>query len=170
MNELSLVKSLYRSLPVPRENLRAAIITVSGHAKITQDLTTAPLNFTNAALARTSASGGDCPFGEALGIAGKLFKTKAIQGVLQIGVLLMAGYSDDELSQPAKGLQERGVILYAVGLGREVNCSTISNVTSEPVKEFFVSAADFPFIEAAERTLIEKLTRGLYTTYFAPEL
>ena len=146
------------------QNLRTAIISVSNDTKIIQDLKVLSSNSTEVAL-ESPSSGGLCTFGRALEATGKMFKTKGMKGIPQILIVLMAEKSSDDVSKPANDLHKAGVLVYLVSLKETINASTVNNLPSDPVSEYFISFPNFSAADSATQALLDKMNIGLLYKY-----
>ena len=158
--QLDLARNFIHLLPVDPQSLRTAIISVSNGTKIIQDLKAPSSNSTEVFL-ESPSSGGLCTFGRGLEATRKLFKSKGMAGIPQILIVLLAEKSDDDVSKPADGLHKAGVLVYSVGLKETINASTVNNLPSDPVSEFFISSPDFAAVVSTKQALLDKLNRGL---------
>ena len=147
------------------QSLRTAIISVSNGTKIIQDLKTPASSNSTEVFLESPSSGGLCTFGRGLEATSKLFKTKGMTGIPQILIVLLAEKSDDDVSKPANNLRKAGVLVYSVGLKETINASTVNNLPSDPVSEFFISSPDFAAVVLTKQALLDKLNRGLLYKY-----
>lgn len=160
LQQLDLARNTFHSLPVDPQNVRTAIISVSDGAKIIQDLEI-PQSNPSAVSSAFPPPGGLCTFGQGLETTSALLKAKGIRGVPQVLVVLLAGKSDDDISKPANDLRKAGVLVYSVGLKETVNESTVSDMASDPISEYFISSPGFPDVDSTKKALLDKLERGL---------
>lgn len=126
-------------------------------------------NFTEVFL-ESPSSGGLCTFGHGLEATRKMFKTKGMKGTPQFLIVFLAEKSDDQVSKPASKLHKAGVLVYSVGLKETITASTVNNLPSDPVSEFFISFPDFAAVDSTKQALLDKLNRGLlykYTIYLS---
>ena len=162
--QLDLARNFILLLSVDRQNLRTAIISVSDGFKIIQDLKVPTSNSTVVSL-ESPSSGGLCTFGRGLEATGKMFKTKGMMGIPQLVIVLLAGKSSDDVSKPANDLHKAGVLVYSVGLKKTINASTVINLPSDPVAEYFLSFPDFAAVDSTKQALLDKLNRGFLNKF-----
>ncbi|KAF6731520.1 Collagen alpha-1(XXI) chain [Oryzias melastigma] len=104
--------------------------------------------------------GGNTRTGTAIKFAtDKLFglSERGPQGVSRIAVVLTDGKSQDEVFKVAEAARNKGVILFAIGVGSETEESELRNIANKPSSTYVFSVKDYKAISRIIQVIRQKL-------------
>lgn len=107
--------------------------------------------------------GGNTRTGTAIKFAtDKLFglSERGPQGVSRIAVVLTDGKSQDEVFKVAEAARNKGVILFAIGVGSETEESELRNIANKPSSTYVFSVKDYKAISRIIQVIRQKLCEG----------
>lgn len=81
--------------------------------------------------------------------------SRANQRVPQIAVVITDGDSEDEVEEPAQRLRQKGVIVFAIGVGK-ANQQELEDIANQPSQRFLFTIDSYQ--------ALQRLTKGLLQT------
>ena len=155
---LDFVKSLTRAFVISPADTKVGAIVFSSRSELqfnfNQYTTQAQLE---TAIDNIKHPGYRTKTGLALTMSKDQLFNDARPGVPRVLVILTDGRANDDVVKPSEELREIGVVIFAVGLGKNYNEKQLISMTA--TKEN-VLTADFPDMMTIVTTLQEKLCKG----------
>ena len=139
---MDIVKYIYSSFPISREDVRVALGVISSNPEIifsfdkyvdkqSLDIAVSSVEYPGTLQ--------DLNIGQSLTVAKEmLYASSSRKAVRKILVLLVQGESHDAISDPVRRLRDGGVEIYCLGVGKRINASELAEIASAPAEKHIV--------------------------------
>ncbi|XP_071325050.1 collagen alpha-6(VI) chain-like [Trachinotus anak] len=86
--------------------------------------------------------------------------SRANQRVPQVAVVITDGESTDSVAEPAQSLRDRGILVFAIGVG-EANEQELQSIANEPPHHFVFTIDDYPALETIRERLLQTVCNSV---------
>ncbi|XP_039592174.1 collagen alpha-6(VI) chain-like isoform X1 [Polypterus senegalus] len=86
--------------------------------------------------------------------------SRAEDGVIQVGVVITDGQSQDGVKEAAEAIKESGITLYAIGI-KDADLSELSEIASDPDDKHVYSVQDFAALKVISENIIQELCHNV---------
>lgn len=112
--------------------------------------------------------GGNTRTGKAIQYAAeKLFalSERGPDGIARIAVVLTDGKSQDEVLAAAEAARKKGITIFAIGVGSEIEQAELRAIANKPSRTYVFSVEDYKAISKIRETIRQKLCEGMHGSH-----